>query len=212
MEPTFNLEARTSYGEDLYVYPYSYKYSSNKLFFYPATQSVVKDTQQYLRDNQILPKYSRLFKYVSCFKEWLELFGWQFEDFFGSAVFDECFKYREWSLDLYWLTDNLKYSHVFTAESVFGKDISLRGQLYICSSKYFEDCYLTPTKEYFDERLDEWINDDVASLFANDTYTTEEDKQELIQFYSQLRQDYKNWRDTEIAKGNRIEYLYSLNT
>lgn len=214
MQEKFKLTVNTKSGEDLYVYPYSVKYGTKQKYFcYYSPEFTTNNTNEYFiryYNNNFL---ANTLKLTNCFKKWFEVFSWNFEDFFGTAVFDKNFKNRTWNLRLTWFKCYWELSYIFPATSVFGKDIILRGQLRIeTSNKYFEDSYLTPTKEYFDERLEEWINEDIAAIYTKDIYITEEYKKELTQIGTQLRLDYKNWRDSELAKGNKIEYLYSLNT
>lgn len=214
MQKKFELTVNTKSGEDLYVYPYSVQYGTKqKYFYYRSPEFTVNNTTEFFIKYHYNKLLANTLKLTNCIKEWFEVFSWNFEDFFGTAVFDKNFNKRTWNLEFWWFKCCWEISYILPATSVFGKDITLRGQLEIeTNNKYIDEYYLTPTKSYFDERLEEWINEDVATIYAKDFYTTEEDKQELIQFYTQLRLDYKNWRDTELAKGNEIEYLYSLNT
>lgn len=214
MDNIINLTINTKSGEDLYVYPYSIKHGiKQKYFYYCPPEFTVFNTNKFF----IKCYYN---KYKTCLittkyvlTNWFKEFSYQFRWFFGSNCFNDNFKNYQWNTYISTIKILYEVSYVLLATNVFGKNIILRGQLHITPNhKYIEECYLTPTREYFDERLQEWLNEDVVTKINNYTFIDEEDKQLLIETEIKLRQEYKNWRDSELAKGNKIEYLYSLNS
>ena len=218
MQKKFELTVNTKSGEDLYVYPYSIQYGTKqKYFYYRSAEFTANNTNEFFIRHYNNNLLANTLKLKNCIKDWLEVFSWQVPDFFGTAVFDKNFKYRTWNLKFSWFKCYWELSYILPAASVFGKNISLEGQLYIeTNNKYVDDVYLAPTKQYFDERLEEWINEvnfqSFTDKFINRKYYSEKEIQEQIENEIKFRQEYKKWRDTKLVKGNTIEYLYSLNT
>ena len=208
MQDIINLTVNTKSGEDLYVYPYSVSYSNKqKTYYYCSPEFSVNNTNNFFQKNYSLLDKLVLIKGV--ITVWWNYFSEDLKYLFGSYCFDRYFKHYRIRTYIKYIPRLIQTSYVFQADSVYGKNIDIRGQLSIDNrGDYIDISYLPPTTKYFDERLEEWINEDAEKLFA----TNDQETQEIINFYKKERLSYKHWRDTELAKGNEIEYLHSLNT
>jgi hypothetical protein len=120
------------------------------------------------------------------------------KNFFGNAVFDECFSRRSWWSLVYYSIQRSLEKPWFYCREVYPINFHIEGNIELVDeNNYWEEGYLTPTPKWIEERLAE-----------EGIHTLEDNKDQVVQ---SLENFYK-WKKEQEDKGLSIYYITSLET